>query len=146
MNTWVVVASAARARVFEASGRHTPWEEVMDLVNTDDRQMRREFSSDKPGRVVDSSRGQRHTLDAAVDPKEQAAERFAREVVGQLQAGLQDRRFESLCVVAAPHFLGLLRQNMADPLARTVKDELAKDLTREDAGSLHTHVADLLWA
>lgn len=143
MKTWVIVASAARARVFNVSGRHQPWDEVLDLVNSDDRLLQQEFSSDRPGRVVDSARGQRHTMDPSVDPKERAATRFAREVVGELRSGLNDKRFEQLIVVAPPHFLGLLREQMDDVLANAVRDEIAKDLTREDAGSLQAHVAAL---
>jgi len=143
MKTWVIVASAARARIFNVSGQHDPWEEVLDLVNSEDRLLRQEFASDKPGRVVDGARGQHHTMDPSVDPKERAAARFAREVVEQLKSGLNGRRFEQLTVVASPHFLGLLREQMDDELARTVKHEIIKDLTREDATSLPARVAEL---
>jgi len=144
MKTWVMVASAARARVFNVLGRHEPWEEVMDLVNSEDRLLRQEFTSDKPGRVVDSARGQRHTFEPAVDPKEQAAKLFAKQLVEKLEAGFHDKQFESLTIVAPSHFLGLLREHMNGALARAVKDELTKDLTREDAASLQAHVAGLL--
>ena len=143
MKSWVVVASAARARVFNVPGRREPWEEVLDLVNADDRLLEQEFTSDRPGRVVNTARGQHHTMDPSVDPKERAAVRFARDVAERLRSGLNDKRFEQLTVVAPPHFLGLLREQMDDVLARAVKDEIAKDLTREDAASLQAHVAAL---
>ena len=92
---------------------------------------------------MDGARGQRHTMDPSVDPKERAATQFAREVVEQLKSGLNGRRFEQLTVVASPHFLGLLREQMDDVLARTVKHEIIKDLTREDATSLPARVAEL---
>jgi protein required for attachment to host cells len=49
-----------------------------------------------------------------------------------------------LIVVAPPHFLGLLRQQMGDALAGAVEHEVTKDLTRENRGALQAHVAELL--
>jgi len=143
MRTWAVVASAARARVFEVTGRQDPWQELMDLVNSDDRLFRRDLTSDKPGRALDTSRGQRHTYEPPVDPKEEAADRFARLVVDKLRVGLRDQLFEQLTIVAPPHFLGLLREHMDEQLSRAVTHEVVKDLTREDAATLKAHVAGL---
>lgn len=144
MKTWVVVASAARARLFEVGGRHDPWTEVADLVNAEDRLARQAFTSDEPGRAVNSARGQHHTMEPTVDPKERAAGQFARELVGKLESGLYEKQFEGLVMVAPPHFLGLLRAQMGDALAGVVQREIGKDLTREEARSLQAHVAELL--
>lgn len=145
MKNWVIVASAARARIFEASGRLEPLREVTDLVNPEERLQPQALKSDKPGRAFDRLGGQRHAMGTAVDPKEQVAIRFAKEVAERLGAGLTEGRFDGLCVVAPPHFLGLLREAMGRNLTRIVKGELTKDLTREDAGSVHRHVEHLLW-
>jgi protein required for attachment to host cells len=144
MKTWVVVASAARARMFEALGRREPLHEVKDMVNPEDRLQQQDFQTDRPGRAFDSLGGHRHAMGSAVDPKEQAAIRFAKEVVDELEAARHAKRFEALCVVASPHFLGLLRERMSDPLGRSVKGDLTKDLTREDVASVKSHVAHLL--
>ena len=143
MKNWVIVASAARARIFELFDRRTSWLEIMDLVNVNDRLFRREFSSDKPGRAVDKSGGQRHAMEPPTDPKEQAAAQFAKELVEKLEAALYRGQFAELTVVAPPHFLGLLRGQMSSALAGAVTHELNKDLTREAATSLQTHVAEL---
>lgn len=144
MKTWVVVASAARARLFEVAGRQKPWKEIVDLVNADDRLSRQDFTSDKPGRAVNTARGQHHTMEPTVDPKEWAAGLFARDLAKRLEAGLHERRYERLIIVAPPHFLGLLRQEMGDALAGAVEHEVHKDLTREEGGALQAHVAELL--
>ncbi len=144
MKTWVVVASAARARVFEVGGRHEPWKEILDLVNADDRLSRQDFTTDKPGRAVDAARGQHHTMEPTVDPKEQAAGRFAHDLVKDLESGLYKKHYEQLIVVAPPHFLGLLRQSMSAGLLGAVQHEMHKDLTREDTEALQARVADLL--
>lgn len=144
MKTWVIAASAARARIFEATGRRTPFKEIFDLVNPDERLQRQELKSDKPGRAYDKLGGQRHAVQTPVDPKEQVARRFAGQVTEKLQADLREKRFDALCVVAPPHFLGLLREHMGGAVTRVVKGEVAKDLTRADAASIQAHVADLL--
>jgi protein required for attachment to host cells len=144
MTTWVVVASAARARFFEANGRREPLHELKDLVNPEDRLRSQALKTDKPGRAFDHLGGQRHSMGTAVDPKEQVAIRFAKQVADQLDVDHYSKRFNALCVVAPPHFLGLLRGHMGNGLTRTVKGEVANDLTQQTAQSVQDHVAHLL--
>lgn len=144
MKTWVLVASATRARFFEVNGRREPLLEVMDLVNPEDRLRSRALKSDKPGRAFDHMGGQRHAVGTAVDPKEQVAIRFAKEVTGRLEADRHQGRFDHLCVVAPPHFLGLLREHMHSGLARAVTGEVTNDLTQQSVRSVREHVAHLL--
>jgi protein required for attachment to host cells len=113
------------------------------MVNAEGRMADQDFVSDKPGRTVDGVRVQRHTLDPSVDPKERAAMQFARELADKLEAEHREKKFSRLIVVAAPHFLGLLRSQMSDALAGAVVHEVAKDLTREDVRTLQEHVASL---
>jgi protein required for attachment to host cells len=144
MKTWVVVASAARARFFEVAGRQGPLREIDDLVNPAERLEVQDLKTDRPGRAFDHLGGQRHAMGTAVEPKEQLAIRFAKEVVDRLDADRCANRFDSLCLVAPPHFLGLLRGRMANPLARALKGELTSDLTQQDVGAVRERVAHLL--
>ncbi|MEY6430787.1 host attachment protein [Thioalkalicoccus limnaeus] len=143
MKTWVIVASATRARLFETSGPRKPLEEILDLSNPEERLLTQEIESDKPGRVFDRVGGQRHATQTAVDAKEQVAVRFAKAVVERLASGRYEKRFDALYVVAPPHFLGLLRDQMSVPLSETVKGEVVKDLTREDAAEIQSQLARL---
>jgi protein required for attachment to host cells len=132
MKTWVVVASAARARIFESMARRQPMRELADMINPEEPLPARSLKTDRHGRSVDSRGGRGHAMQTRVGPKEQIARRFAKRVVGSLDSGLRRNRFERLCLIAPPHFLGLLRGQMAPSLARTVELEVQKDLTRED--------------
>lgn len=143
MTSWVIVANSARARVFESKGKSEPWSELWDMVNSEGRNAEQDFVSDKPGRTVDGARAQRHTLDPSVDPKERAAMQLARELADKLDAALREKKFHHLTVVAAPHFLGLLREQMSKTVAGAVAHEVAKDLTREDVRMMQEHVASL---
>jgi protein required for attachment to host cells len=113
------------------------------MVNTEGRMAEQDFVSDKPGRTVDGVRMQRHTLDPSADPKARAAMQFARELADRLDAELRQKKFDRLTVVAAPHFLGLLREQMSEKLADAIVQEVAKDLTREEARTLQEHVMSL---
>ena len=94
MKTWVVVASAARARLFEVAGRREPWKEMVDLVNADDRRSRQDFISDKPGRVVNTARGQHHTMEPTVDPKERIVALFASDLVKRREEAFHEKQYE----------------------------------------------------
>jgi protein required for attachment to host cells len=131
MKTWIVVASAARARCFELADRHAPLDEIWDLVSPQSTLPRQALQSDRPGRAFNSLGGHRHAMEVEVGAKEAVATRFAKDVGEALQQALNAHRFDALLLVAAPHFLGLLRAQMGSGLQRTVKAELAKDLTRE---------------
>lgn len=140
MKTWVVVASAARARVFDRAGINGPLTEKADLVNPQERLLRQDIESDRPGRATDRQGGQRHGMASKSDPKEEGAKRFANEVVAWLEAKRRDKSFDALYLVSSPHFLGHLRECMGRDLASTVKAERAKDLTHETAASLQEHL------
>jgi len=144
MSIWVIVASANRTRIFEAKGPKGPLVEVKDLVNPEERLAPQKLKSDKPGRAFDRVGGQRHAMGTPVDPKEQVALRFAKEVAREAESGLRDKRFDRLYLAAAPHFLGLLREEMSQFLARRVKGELSRDLTRLEAREIHDRLKHLL--
>lgn len=143
MKTWVVVASAARARVFEIEGRKKPLKELFDLVHPEERLYRRDLKTDKHGRAYDRVGGQRHTVETPVDPKEKENIDFARQLLDRLDRERYAHHFENMYLVSPPHFLGLLRDNMSDGLARTVQGTLIKDLTKQDAASVQDHLVHL---
>jgi protein required for attachment to host cells len=143
MTTWVIVASAARARFFELANRRADAIEVADLVNPEDRFKGSELQSDRPGRAFDSHGDHRHAMGSPVDPKEQLARQFAKQVLAQAEDGLSQNRFANLCIVASPHFLGLLRESMSPRLAKVCTEELDKDLTRARFEEVREHLPSL---
>jgi protein required for attachment to host cells len=147
MKTWVMVADATRARLFELNGRHAPLTELQALVWPESRLKAHEIESDRPGRAFDSrGGGQRHAMEPGIPPKQEEATRFARSLVELLQQGLDAHSFEQLCVMAPPQFLGLLRAAMGTPLQRAVTRELVKDLTHEGPERIADEVRALLYA
>ena len=80
------------------------------------------------------------TTSAGDSDRHLEAGRFARTVAAELSKALREQRFDRLQIVAAPRFLGLLRQELDKEVAAVVEEELAKDLIHLDAATLTTHL------
>ena len=141
MTDWIVVASAARTRIFERAGPRSDLCEIEGLTNSEERLHGHEIDSDRPGRAFDSTGEHRHAMEPPVGAKEKLAVDFARTVVDTLETGRTAHRFEHLWIVAPPRFLGRLRTEMGDALSRTVSREIHKDLTPENPGAIAEQLA-----
>jgi len=139
--TWIVVADAAHARVFTRSGTRGALVEYRDMVHPASQLHDRDIASDRQGRTLDRSRGgARHAMEPTTHPKDLAGEVFAREVVDLIESGRNSGTFDELVLIAAPHFLGLLRQGLGEATRRLVVGEVAKDLVRHSVKEITEHV------
>ena len=80
------------------------------------------------------------TTSAGVSDRHLEAGRFAKAVAAELSKALREQRFDRLHIVAAPRFLGLLRQEMGKDVTAVVEEESAKDLIHLDAAALTAHL------
>ena len=80
------------------------------------------------------------TTSAGDSDRHLEAGRFAKVVAAELSKGLREKRFDRLHLVAAPRFLGMLRQELDKEVAAVVEDEKAKDLIHLDAAALTAHL------
>jgi protein required for attachment to host cells len=127
--TWILLANSSRARVCESDGPKLPLREVADFTHPESRMHEQELTSDLPGRAFDSGGEGRHAMGQSVEPKQQHAIQFAKEIADYLEAARNEAAFSRLYVIAAPAFLGLLRQHYSASLASLVTGEVDKDLT-----------------
>lgn len=142
MTTWAVVANAARARLYALEGRGAPLAEIEDLIWAESRLKGHELETDAPGRTFDSAGEGRHAKEPPLDPRKDEAARFAHEIADHLETSYKQHRFDKLCVIAPPTFLGLLRHEIGKPLDAAVAGELNKDLTHADT----QRIAEEVWA
>ncbi len=144
MTIWVLAADAARARIFSAESSHGGLKEVADLVHPQSRVHARDAASDEPGTTFDRVGQGQHAMGNEVDPKNEEAIRFAKEVATKLDAGRTARQFEKLYVVASPKFLGALRAALSEPTRKLVAAEIDKNLVahgiEEIRAQLPTHL------
>lgn len=138
--TWIVVADAGRARIFEDSGR------IGDRLGTERRDIAlptppsREIASDRPGRSFDSGGEGRHAMAPPTDPHRHAKAEFARELVHTLDHARRQGSFEELVIAAAPAFLGDLRSAMPEQLRACVRHEIDKDFAGLPEPDLKRHI------
>ena len=143
-HAWIVVADAARARIFSAESPIAPLVPLEQFVCPQARLHERDMASDRPGRSFDSTGAGRHGTDAPTSPKEHEAVRFAKTVAEYLERGRVDNSYNCLILVAEPHFLGLIRKAIKPETAKMVTNEIDKDLSKFDRKDISEHLSKLL--
>ncbi len=141
--TWILVADSARARIFTADTPSSPLEEIEDFSHAEGRLHDRDMTSDLPGRIK-STGGGGHAFEQATDPKQHEADSFAHRIAEYLEAAHNANRFEQLLIVAAPTFLGLLRNQLSEPVKKRVAFELNKELSMLSAADIRQHLPQYL--
>lgn len=153
---WILVADSSRARVFNANRKFSApgefefneFDEIEDLVNDRGRARNQDINTDRPGRMADPGAGlgggQRSAVGGKEEPKETEAKAFAGRVAGHLEDGVNDGSYDELVVIAAPKFLGMLRDAISSQVQDKVIEELGKDFTKMSAHDLQGRLPDLL--
>ncbi len=127
----VIVADAARARVFTRAKKFSPLEEQAVLTHPEARLRRQDLVSDRPGTVHESKAYGESPAGETTDPKDHEVEVFAGEIAQHLGQQRIERDPEGLIVVAEPRVLGLIRQKLDSATAALVMTEISANLTRE---------------
>ncbi len=141
---WIVTANASRARIWAAETPAAPLHLVRELEAPEARMHERELTSDLPGRAFDSMGQGRHAMEQEVGPKQAAAQRFARQLTETLAAGARRPGFDKLYLLAAPSFLGLLREQARDKLNGCEVVEMDRDYTSLDGEELRKRLPEYL--
>jgi protein required for attachment to host cells len=141
--TWILVADSTRARIFTADTPSSPLEEIEDFSHSEGRLHDREITSDLPGKIK-SVGGGGHAFEQPTDPKKHEADMFAHRVAQYLEDAHNTNRFEQLLIVAPPTFLGLLRNQLPEPIKKLVCFELDKEITRQSAADIRQHLPEYL--
>jgi len=139
-NIWILVADSGVAHIYMTPHMKAELEMVQSLRHEPSRLHPRELGTDVPGRVHDRFGPARHSLDPAQGIKSEERHRFARELADLLAESLRQKKFDRLVVIAAPAFLGTLRECFSKQLAQTIVAEIPKDLTAQDAAAVKAHL------
>ena len=127
--TWILVADRGCARILrQLAGAPGELEEIKKLDCPEGGLHPSQQVSDQPGYF----KGRSESLDAGdpqTDFKHRTAQRFAREIVRNLEEGRQRGDFGHLILVAAPMFLGVLKSHLDEPLSRLVQCSIDRDYT-----------------
>lgn len=144
VKTWIVVADAAKTRIYLNDGPGHGLSELPGKQRNTDVKESREINADRPGRTFDSGGQGRHAMEPPTDPKRHEKAEIAKDLIDMLSDAHKRRAFDRLILIAPPTMLGDLRGAMPKELGGAVHGELPKDLTRADKRELEQHVADMI--
>ena len=152
---WVVVADEAIARILttgEVPGALDPVEALTDpAAHAKEGELHVSEGGRRGGRVSGegghggprSGAGSASvTASAGVENRHLEARAFARRVAQHLATALQQKRYDSLRIIAAPRFLGHLRQELDDAVRAVVTDEVSKDLIHASDDEIAQRLSD----
>lgn len=128
--TWVVVADRSRARIFTVATPKGPLTELEDLVHPEARAHEGDLTSDRLGRSSHNVMGKEHSA------RDQQAHEFAREIAERLERGRVSAQFEALLIVAAPDLLGMLRKAINPNVAKTIVQEIDKNVAQQSPADI----------
>jgi protein required for attachment to host cells len=122
---------------------HTTWDMVNEAVRM--RAMALDAEPPAPGVAARSLHNAGNaTPDKAFEPgqtpAEHETERFGRSIVGFLEQGHKEGRYQELALCASPHFLGILRALLGPHLGTLVRVEINKDYTHAEPAQLQEQV------
>lgn len=142
MTTYIVVADAARARIFTRDALNLVEKE--SLIHAEGRLHEGDLITDRRGADVHESM----STTSRSSGEEGAASRhenelFAKEVAQRLYTARVENSMEKLIMVAPPKFLGLLREKLDNPTHKLVIHTLSKDLSKAPMTDIQNAVSDL---
>lgn len=127
--TWIQVADSARARLFSLDEEHG-LDEIQTFANAEGRLPARALQRDRPPRTHDRFGNGRHAIEPHTPVHDKSLTRFAGLLQSALERGRVEHRYDSLVLIAPPHFLGVLNTALDKHLRACVALEIGKDMTR----------------
>lgn len=124
MTTWILVADAARARLFSAERRNGHLTEVAAMVHP----ASRTFGHNTPERETS------HT---------KVADEFSHALAELLEEGRVEHQYDQLILVAPPKFLGRMRSAISGEVEKLVAESVGKDVTRASPDEIREVLSDL---
>jgi len=139
--TWILTADGSRARIFEALGSDSKFREVDDFANPQGRLNNRELRTDASGRYSGKGQGHHgHTTLPQVDAVEHETELFCKTLSEYLDKARTEHRYDKLCLIAPPKFMGLMRQTLSKEAQKLVAEEITKDISWFDARDVEEYL------
>ncbi len=111
VRTWIVLADAATARIYQPQADGRDWTPIAELNHPESRAKESELGRDKPGRVKQSG----------------GSRKFARQIVKTLDDALLRKAYDHLILAAPPELVGVLRKL----LPRRVEDRIAATVEKD---------------
>ena len=133
----VVVADEYRVIFYARDTRTGPIRKLRTFTNETARKKTGELLSDRGGRSFDSHGQGRHTMGNDRDaPLQQVARTFAKGIVDLIAAEFRNGTCRGYAVIAAPRFLGMLRQEFETTVKEGPYASVDKDVVGQDEAAI----------
>ncbi len=127
---WVVVTDHAEARIWSRQGQGSPT--LVEAIPHPAGHLRvQDIVTDEPGRMRADGRGHTQTMQQRGSPRRTIQERFAAVVGAHLARALAEHRYDELALVAAPRWLGELREHLPPAVRQHVVAEIHHGLMHD---------------
>ncbi|MGO9444170.1 MAG: host attachment protein [Thiobacillaceae bacterium] len=126
--TWVLVANAAQAKLYTNHGPNKGLHLVTEYAHPESREKGRELVTDRPGHNPGQGNGHGSYVPQK-DPKQNAAEHFARYLAGMLDKSRSEGNYERLIVAASSPFIGVLKQHLTAGVSKLITASVDRDYT-----------------
>ncbi len=143
---WIVVANNAVARIFSVEVPVSKLHEIEHLSHPEGRKRAGEMDADRPGRSFQTAGNMRHGMQRKVDAKKQATMAFAQRVADRLDTARRQEEMVRLILVAAPEFLGLLRNALTPETKGLMENEFNLDLAAMKPNEIRNHLPEKLFS
>lgn len=117
MAMWILVGDEASARLFEAEEAGRDWRPVEVFSHPQSRMKAEDMMTDMP-----------NNMESGMPVRDHEGMKFAKEIAKYFQT--HQNNFQRLILVGPPRFLGALRGELSNPVAKKVTDSLNKELTQ----------------
>jgi protein required for attachment to host cells len=142
MKTWILVADAGRARLFENTSMDGELVELAGFAHPEAHHPEAE-ARDRLARVQESANSAHHSVAPKTTAADKEADEFARDLSGILNDGRVEHRYEQLLLVAPPRFLGKMRAVLDPQVAKLVSHTFNKDITKATMDAIREELRDL---
>ncbi len=142
--TWVLVANASLAKLYEHMGPNKGLKLVKELIHPESRLKNSELVTDRAGSMATVGNGQ-GAKQAQTLPKEHEAKVFAQELAQELYKGRTHNAYGRAIVFAPPSFMGILNGVLDSPTAQMITDRFEKDYTKSPEPQLRERLASCLF-
>ncbi|WP_456405053.1 host attachment protein [Thiolapillus sp.] len=142
--SWVLAADSSYAKILKSDGRTAPLNLLEELEHPEARMKNVDLYSDTAGRSFDSGGRGRHAMEPENDAKTTEAQRFAKELCNKLRSAALQGEYEKLYILAAPAFLGILRECLDENVKSRIAGEIPKDVAKEAAEEIRDKLPDFL--
>ena len=137
---WLLVADAAKARLFEMPRKGGNLTEIACYTNPNSRSPGQHPEHGRQGRSQESASPTRHAIEPHTTLRDKHAMQFADLLRDAIRQGRMENQYDHLVLMAPPRFLGVLRERLDDQSLKCVTAEIDNDLLALSPSELRAYL------